>query len=103
MSIRAIWEYSNSIWLERYKHVHSSSDDNPSSLNHIELQLIIRNYLKIELSELSADEKKLNLNVAQAMKYAHTKTLARWLELHKTEREAALRRKRESRGTTQTK
>ena len=87
--IRAVWTYSHSLWLDRCKHVHSTE----ANLNHTELQVIIRKYLQIDQKDLSADEKKIHLNVAQNMKFAHRKTLARWLELLRTECESTLRKK----------
>ena len=95
-TIRALWTYSATIWLDRCKAIHSQIDGD-ASLTHIELQQIIRKYLQIDRSELSADEKKLHLNVIRTLPFAHTKTLVRWLDLLKSQREATLRRKRESR------
>ena len=97
VTIRALWTYSNTLWIERCKQINKTTKDDPLSLTHVELQILIRKYLNIERLQLSLEEKRLHLNITKTMKFAHTKTLAKWLELLRTERESTLRRKREDR------
>ena len=95
--VRALWTYSLSIWTDRCQYIHTKQDTHQASLNHVELQTILRKYLHLPRNELSTDEKKLHLNVAQNLTFAHTTTLARWVDLLQSEREATIRRKRENR------
>ena len=57
----------------------------------------IQTYTKTPKNELSTVEKALHTNISRTIKKAHQRTLARWLILLRSEREATIRRKRESR------
>ena len=97
--IRALWNYSTSMWIRRCKNIHVKDKSNPFSLNHRELTISIREILRTNRSELSYAEKKLHLNVVRGLNVAHTSTLVKWLVLLAKERENEIRRKRESRNS----
>jgi len=84
--IRALWTYSNDIWVARCKQVHTKNPDDLCSMNHEELMQVVRTYLKLDSSSLSALERKLHLNVTKKMKFAHSRTLVRWIILLRDER-----------------
>jgi len=103
--IRALWEYSQDMWLHRCKQSNLMNKDDPDNLTHNEILFALRQYLRLDRKELSVAEKKLHLNVTRSIKTAHTKTLIRWLKLLKKERELTIRMKRNERrssGRTQT-
>ena len=89
--IRAIWDFSLSIWMDRCKHVNENKSDDPNSLTHTEKVLAIRHYLRIPRHHLSKTEKSLHFNISTSLKYVHTKTLTKWIGLLKEEREKTLR------------
>jgi len=84
--IRALWTYSHDVWVARCKQVHTKNPDDLCSMNHEELMQVVRNYLKLDSSSLSVLERKLHLNVTKKMKFAHSRTLVRWIILLKDER-----------------
>ena len=63
--IRSVWTYSLTTWLDRCKQIHKKQDPHHDSLNHVELQTMLRKYLNLPRNELSSDEKKLHLKVAK--------------------------------------
>ena len=89
--IRAIWDFSLSIWMDRCKHVNENKNDDPNSLTHTEKVLAIRHYLRIPRHHLSKTEKSLHFNISTSLKYVHTKKLTKWIGLLKDEREKTLR------------
>jgi len=95
--IKALWEFSQSMWIKRCKNVHVKNKDDPCSLTHNELLYSIREILKVRRGDLSHVEKKLHMNVTRGMQVAHTRTLVDWLLLLSQEREKTIRLKRESR------
>ena len=95
--IKALWEFSQSMWIKRCKNVHVKNKDDPCSLTHNELLYSIREILKVRRSDLSHVEKRLHMNVTRGMQVAHTRTLVDWLLLLSQEREKTIRLKRESR------
>ena len=95
--IRALWNFSQTIWKQRCKHVHIKHEGLDESLCADELKSAIKSYLKLPREELSHDEKQLHLNVSRHIKKAYHTTLTRWLRLLAKEREKTIRMKRESR------
>ena len=84
--IRALWTYSHDVWVSRCKHVHTKNPDDFCSMNHEELIQVVRSYLKLDSSSLSAIERKIHLNVTKKLPFAHSRTLVRWIHLLKDER-----------------
>lgn len=66
--IRAIWEYSHSIWVLRCKQVHSASKNDPENLTHQELVFSVRPFLRISRRELSTQEKLTQVVRAEVSK-----------------------------------
>jgi len=95
--IKALWEYSQEMWVHRCKQAHLNNKEDPDNMTHNEISFSLRQYLRLDRTVLSVTEKKLHLNVARSIKTAHTKTLVRWLKLLKTERELTIRIKRTER------
>ena len=95
--IRALWDFSNSMWIKRCQNVHVKNKDDPCSLTHNELLFSIREILRVRRNDLSHIEKQLHLNVTRGLQVAHTRTLVDWLLLLSQEREKTIRLKRESR------
>ena len=98
--IRAIWDYSLTIWHDRCRHINENKSDDPNSLTHTEQILAIRHYLRIPRNNLSKTEKSLHFNISTSLKFAHTKTLTKWIGLLREEREKNLRQ--QSTGPTHT-
>jgi len=84
--IRALWTYSHDVWVSRCKQVHTKHPDDFCSMNQEELIQVVRSYLKLDLSSLSALERKLHLNIRKKLPFAHSRTLVRWIHLLKDER-----------------
>ena len=84
--IRALWTYSYDVWVARCKQVHTKNPDDICSMNHEELIQAVRCYLKLDSSSLSVLERKLHLNITKKMRFAHSRTLVRWINLLKCER-----------------
>jgi len=89
--IRALWDFSQSMWVKRCQNVHVKNTDDPCSLTHNELLYSIREILKVRRTNLSHVEKQLHLNVTRGMQVAHTRTLVDWLLLLSQEREKTIR------------
>jgi len=94
--IRALWDFSHSMWIKRCQNVHVKNKDDPCTLTHNELLFSIREILKVRRTDLSHVEKQLHLNVTRGMQVAHSRTLVDWLLLLSQEREKTIRLKRES-------
>ena len=95
--ICALLDFGLSIWKERCTAVNDFSKDNPLSMQSNDLLQSIKQYINIPKSELSTVEKALHTNISRIITKAHQRTLARWLILLRSEREATIRRKRENR------
>ena len=98
--IRAIWNFSHEIWVQRCKFVNKADKTNPLSLSHQELISEMRNYTRLPKNELSPEERKLHYNVSKTIRVAHKTTLVKWLDLLHSEREATIRRRREQRNSS---
>ena len=95
--IRALWQYSHSIWIERCTFIHRSRPDNLQSLTHSETIVLIRQLLRTPRDDLSMEEKRLHHNISRNLQLAHTKTLIQWLHLLREARAETIRRKANTR------
>jgi len=91
--VKAILEYSLTLWKARCQAVHATNDDS-CTLTQQEAIQEIKRMMNLNPAELSSEEKHMHNNINRYITKARESTILRWLQLLRDAREAEIQRKR---------